>query len=105
MGKVRHLDKIMFLSRDTRWADATTTIHSFIDKHIARAQKRTQEEKSHQASNRFILLDEMAKLTGDPLELRHQILHVFVPGHESTGVLLASTIYLLARYPEVWAKL
>lgn len=106
MGKVRHLEKIMFLSRDTRWADATKTIHEFIDKHVARAQERQRVEGNlDETPHRFILLDEMVKLTDDALELRHQILHVFIPGHESTGVLLASAFYLLARHPDVWEKL
>ena len=47
----------------------------------------------------------MAKITDDRVDLRHQIIQVFMPAHESTGVLLGEVFYLLARHPKVWGKL
>ena len=65
----------MFLTQDKKWLESAKTIHAFIDRHVSRALKATESEKqlSPQASqqHRYILLDEMANLTKDPLELGH----------------------------------
>jgi cytochrome P450 monooxygenase len=47
----------------------------------------------------------MAKQTQDKLDLRSQILTVFMPGRDSTAHALANVLHVLARKPEVYSKL
>ncbi len=85
-------------------------MQNFIDKFVARAVKdASQEEKTSKPANtqreHYILLDEMAQVTKDPEYLRHQILNVFLAGHESTAVALGSIFFHLARNRAVWDRL
>ena len=41
----------------------------------------------------------------DPQRLRSETLNVMQAGRDTTASLLATVFYLLARHPEVWAKL
>ena len=106
IGRHRHMGFFTFLSRDKEWIEASKTIQSYIDRHVEKAMGLRDKMKHEQTQpQRYVLLDEMAKLTDDKLDLRHQILHVFLPGHESTGVLLSAVFFVLAREPDVWKQL
>ena len=109
IGRHRHMGFFTFLSRDKEWIEASKTIQSYIDRHVEKAMglRNLRDKMKHEQTQpqRYVLLDEMAKLTDDKLDLRHQILHVFLPGHESTGVLLSAVFFVLAREPDVWKQL
>lgn len=102
MGRARHL------VRDKKWEVACRTVHDYCDKHVAAALKDQQETAPQQnatKSDGWVLLREMAKETHDPLDLRYQILNVFSPGRDSTGILLSNVFFFLARQPSSWLKL
>lgn len=108
VGRQRLIGKLAW-SQDRRWAENIKIVHGFVDKHVAKALENRNERKSdlkHEKSpQRFVLLDEMAEMTDDAIDLRYQILQVFVPGHESTGSLLSAAMYALAQHPDAWQKL
>ena len=54
---------------------------------------------------RYILLHEMAKEIRDPIELRFQILNVFLPARDTTSIAVANALFHLARNPNVWTDL
>ena len=103
LGKMRQ--NWFFWRQDKKWAEAAEAVHSFIDARVAEAIEKPGLEEASTDGERFVLSKEMAKLTDDRVQLRHEILHVFLPGHESAGTLLASTFYLLARDTIVWKRL
>ena len=86
-------------------------MHSFIDRYVVRAvndSSREQEDMSKpmdQQQKHYILLNEMAKVTKDKVDLRYQILNVFLAGHESTAIALSSIFFHLARNPTAWQKI
>lgn len=41
----------------------------------------------------------------DPIQLRYQILGVFLPARDTTGILLSNALFHLARNPHIWTKL
>jgi cytochrome P450 len=101
---------------DRRWKEAYTKVHAYIDNHIKRVLKQTGQDRQGsfektvhsdclESSNRFILLEEMAKQIRDPLELRYQILHVFVTARDTVAILLGNTLFHLARNPHIWTDL
>ena len=54
---------------------------------------------------RFALLDELAKKTQDPVELRNESLHLLSAGRDTTGALLSWVFYFLSRHPIIFEKL
>lgn len=88
------------------------TCHEFVDQYIRQALDRIKaeesgEKKSNGKSNkeRYVFLDELAKSTNDPLRLRDELLNVLLAGRDTTASLLSNTWHVIARRPEIWAKL
>lgn len=52
----------------------------------------------------YVFLEEMARTTRDPLELRHEILNVLMAGRDTTAALLTNTFFVLARRPDLWSR-
>ena len=47
----------------------------------------------------------MVKTQDRPARIRAELLNVFLPAHDSTGVALTNVFFNLARHPEVFAEL
>ena len=47
----------------------------------------------------------MAKKIRDPIELRYQILQVFLQARNTTSILVGNTLFHLAKNPQVWTEL
>lgn len=47
----------------------------------------------------------MAKQTRDHVDLRFQILNVFLPARDTTSILVGNALFHLARNPEIWTQL
>lgn len=62
-------------------------------------------EPGQSSQDRYVLLDQLAKVTDDPVELRSQTLNVFIAGRDTTASLLGWIVYFLARHPGVFSKL
>ncbi|KAI4212402.1 MAG: hypothetical protein LQ351_004834 [Letrouitia transgressa] len=89
-------------------------VHAFVDVHVQRVLNKTVpkcETKSLDSSHstnqpdRYILIDEMAKEVRDPIELRSQLLNVFLPARDTTSIAVGNTLFHLARNPGVWTNL
>ncbi|TVY82135.1 Cytochrome P450 monooxygenase lepH [Lachnellula suecica] len=90
---------------DPYWKRAYTKVHVFLDKSVAHALEKKQEDMADPAQERYVLLEEMAKLNRNPYELRHQILNVFFPAKDTAAIAFANVIFQLARHPFEWDKL
>jgi len=103
------LSRIIFFF-DQKYKQAYTKLHSYIDVHVQRALEATSPETLEKNDDegkqtRYILLHEMAKQERDPIELRFQILHVFIASRATTSILMANMIFNLARNPHIWTEL
>ena len=106
------LGKFSFiLGSGKEWRKAGEKVHTYIGKHVERVlrQQKQAHDKEMQriggTTDRYILLDEMAKETQDPDDLRYQLLHVFFPAHDATGIAISDMIFHLARDHVRWEKL
>ncbi|MCJ1371482.1 hypothetical protein MMC20_002699 [Loxospora ochrophaea] len=54
---------------------------------------------------RYVFLYELAKETGNERELRDQIINTLIAGRDTTASLMSSSLFVLSRRPDVWAKL
>jgi cytochrome P450 len=85
-------------------------IHAFADELVQDAIARHRstdnlEKKDSGTKHRYIFLDELLKQTQDPYTLRSELLNVLLAGRDTTAGLLANTWHVLARRPDIWAKL
>ncbi|KUJ19155.1 cytochrome P450 alkane hydroxylase-like protein [Mollisia scopiformis] len=110
LGNRVRLGRLKFLYRDPLWFESVRIVHAFVEKHIDVAlegekQRKmnggTEDEKDH----RYILLNEMVKQTQDKLDLRSQILAVFMPSRDTTAFLVANIFHALARNSTIWTRL
>ena len=101
---------------DKKWKQAYEKVHAFIDDHVKRALEQTAQDNSSTprkkvssdadtSPDRYILLYEMAKEIRDPIELRFQILNVFLPARDTTSIALGNALFHLARNPKVWTEM
>ena len=98
------------MSTDKKWKNAYKKVHVFIDKHVARALAETKPGTDGTKGDglrphRYVLMHEMAKEIRDPIALRFQVLNVFFPARDSTGIALSNALFNLARNPSVWTEL
>ena len=117
------LGRFRILHRDKKWWQACKDITDFCDQHVekalARQKSREQDQKVNSKVNstiditttsnllprRLRLVDEIAEMTQDPIDLRYQILSAFSPAHDGAAIILSNTFFHLARHPDIWAKL
>lgn len=106
VGKRLHLPKWNFLTQDKKFWDSCKIAHEFVDGYIAQGRQICEEsKKGNVAPKRYILAHEMIKETRDHNDIRNQLLNVFLPAHEATGVALTNVFFNLARNPDCYAKL
>ena len=110
LGNRVRLGPVKFLYRDPLWFESIRIVHAFVEKHIdvaleAEKQRKTNGSTEREANSRYILLDEMVKQTQDKLDLRSQILAVFMPSRDTTAFLVANIFHALARNPAIWKRL
>lgn len=106
VGRRIQLPQFNFLTTDSRFWKACRTAHDFVDEQVQKALLNVskQEPKEHGGS-RYILAQELLRETDNLLDIRHQLLNVFLPAHEAIGVALTNIFFNLARHPSVYAKL
>ena len=85
-------------------------VHAYMEAHVDKAieQRRVSKETQQddiKSDNRYIFLNELAKLTGDRLVLRDQLLGIFVAGRDTTAALLSNLFFVLARNAQAYKKL
>jgi len=78
-------------------------VHRFVDKLVV--GRLNQPAKLNADSDRFCLLNELAKSTQNPLELRNETLQILNAGRDTTGALLGWVFYFLVRNNRVFDKL
>ena len=89
---------------------AVKQVHTYVDAHIDKAIK--QHELLKQSRNdpgredeRYILLHELLKVTGDGQTLRDELMAIFFAGRDTTSALLSNLFFVLARNPHIWQRL
>lgn len=85
---------------------ALKIIHSAVDHWV---QIGLERQKSHNLEKtndeRYIFLYELVKSTQDPVKIRSELMNILLAGRDSTAAMLGNTFFVLAKKPEIWAKL
>lgn len=103
MGKVTRWLRGSKMKEDEKYC------HDFVDRFVQKGleyRKMLDLGKTNvKADDRYVFLYELVKRTTDPVQLRSEMLNVLLAGRDTTASLLSDTWFVLARRPDVWAKL
>ncbi|KAF7952101.1 uncharacterized protein EAE97_001598 [Botrytis byssoidea] len=77
---------------DPWWKEAYTNVHSFVDKRASSALKKQRNPKKKMEPKRYVLLEEMTKITHDPYDLRMHIINVFFPARDTAAIAFADAL-------------
>ncbi|KAG5947202.1 hypothetical protein E4U53_006452 [Claviceps sorghi] len=99
--------------RDAEFERNVGIVHAFIDRQVERALRQSRDKtldddkggNDNAARERYVLLDELVKAVSDPVVLRHETLHVFMPSFMSISNIFSSVLFHLARRPDIWTEL
>ena len=95
--------------RKSSFSKDVKVLHELVDIYVQRGleyRKRLDSEKvDSEQEERYTFLHELVKSTKDPIRIRSELLHVLFAGRDTTAGLLSNTWFVLARRPDVWAKL
>lgn len=82
-------------------------VHAFVDRYIHSALKQAQQQEQiiEKDTSQYIFLKALTETTKDPIKLRDESLNVLLAGRDTTASLLSWTILLLARQPQMFARL
>ncbi|CAG8981405.1 hypothetical protein HYALB_00009617 [Hymenoscyphus albidus] len=118
-GRRLQLGKLAFLYRDRKWRESVKVAHAFADCYVDKAieYRRSRlaakdakvgdmdEVGDDEPGKRYVLLHEMAMQTDKRENLRNQIMHVFLAGHESSVISIGNAMFQLSRHPLRWERL
>ncbi|KAH4013418.1 hypothetical protein HBI56_224390 [Parastagonospora nodorum] len=107
LGKRMQLPQWNIFTRDARFWSSCKTVHDFVSEKVD-AVAKDPEKYSFDDKNvnaHYVLAHELLKETLDTKTIRNELLNVFLPAHEATGVALTNIFFNVARYPRVWEKL
>lgn len=106
VGRRIQLPKFNFLTTDSRFWKSCQTAHEFVDQQIQKALLVTSKQKQDiDGRSRYILAQELLRQTHNLLDIRHQLLNIFLPAHEAVGVALTNIFFNLARHPRIYTNL
>ncbi|KAK8257876.1 cytochrome P450 [Phyllosticta capitalensis] len=95
---------------------AVDVVHSYVDQFVDEAVRYRQtldEQQQHgidaaeksPKEGKYVFLHELAKQTTDKRRIRDELLNVLLAGRDTTASLLGNLFFVLARRPDIWAKL
>jgi len=105
------LGPFMFLYRNKEFDRACKRVHNFVDRYVykaiefRRALDAGEKPSEQKGKEQYVFLNELAKATRDPVQLRSELLNILVAGRDTTAGLLANIFHTLVRRPDVWNKL
>lgn len=103
LGTRGRLEDFYWLVNPKSFRKDIREIHKFADYCIDQAIKRRQSGVKSQ--QKYIFMDQLLESVSDPVEVRSQLLNIFLAGRDTTAGLLGWTFWCLARDPRAYDKL
>ncbi|KAI4167196.1 MAG: hypothetical protein LQ343_007408 [Gyalolechia ehrenbergii] len=89
--------------------DSAHQVHGVIDGYIEKARERKLKHGVQSSpginSQRYVVLDELVSVLECTKEIRSQIINIFLPARDATGIALSGVMFLVARHLYVWQKM
>lgn len=96
LGKTKGVEASIQARKVLREADAEKT---------ALLKLGDGDDEGTDSDERYVFLYELAKHSGNENELRDQVINTLIAGRDTTASLMSSTLFVLSRRPDIWAKL
>ena len=95
---------------DKRFTDSVKFVHEYVHNYVEMAVKLHKEglkqEKAEDGEpSRYVFLKELAKTGYNEKKIQDELLNILLAGRDTTASLLSYLFYILARRPDVFAKL
>ena len=97
-----------------RYSKDVKTVHDFVGTIVQEARDHqpfhssiTKELRDDEipGSTRYVFVDELAKVTDDPNQMRNELLSILLAGRDTTASMLTSAFHILGKRPDIYAKL
>lgn len=101
-------ERLYWLIYNREFRKCINIVHAFVDRYVYSALKEAQHQQQEGIENdtsQYIFLKSLTDTTKDPVKLRDESLNVLLAGRDTTASLLSWTILLLARQPQMFARL
>lgn len=101
-------DTLYWLIHNREFKKCIDIVHAFVDRYVYSALKQAQQQEGEsieKGTSQYIFLKALTHTTKDPIKLRDESLNVLLAGRDTTASLLSWTILLLARQPDMFARL
>ncbi|MCJ1386707.1 hypothetical protein MMC17_009833 [Xylographa soralifera] len=104
IGKRLQLPQWTLYTRDKQFKGACEVVQAFVDRYVEQAILYCKTS-SAETGTKYIMAYELAKQTQNKIDIRNQLLNVFLPGHDAIAVLLTNIFFNLARNSTVYLTL
>lgn len=97
--------------RDRKADECNRICRDFVQQYVEEAvyaagpKKEEKESRTTETKRRYILSHELASRTSDKQRMVDELINVLLAGRDTTGSLLGSLFFMLAKNPVIWAKL
>ena len=93
------------LTQDMGFWKSCKLCHDFVDGVVSRAIQRSHPENaSTSQTKKYVLVDELVKSGASAIDIRRQLLNVFLPAHDAIAIPLTNIFFQLARHPDKYSK-
>jgi cytochrome P450 len=102
------LGGLRYVYRDPKGKEAMRICHEFVGQFVDEAVRYRESldvEKKGATDEKYVFLHELAKDTKDKKRLRDELLNVLLAGRDTTASLLSNLWFMLAKRPDIFAKL
>lgn len=99
--------------RDHKAKDANRICHELVEEFVGKAlryregfdEKDVSDRNGKDDKPKYLFLQGLAQQTGDWRRIRDELMNVLLAGRDTTASLLSNMFFMLAKNPEIWAKL
>lgn len=109
IGEASRAGKVATFFRKSTFKNDVKDVHKFVDQYVQRGlqyrNNRDVEKADAKSEERYVFLQELVKQTGDPMQIRSELLNILLAGRDTTASLLSNTWFVLSRKPDIWEKL
>ena len=103
------LGLMRYVYSDKKGDEAIRFCHAYVDQFVDEAVKYREkldvEKTASDRHEKYVFLHELAKETRDKKRLRDELLNVLLAGRDTTASLLSNMWFVIARRPDIFAKL
>jgi len=103
------LGVLRYITKDKKGDEAIKICHEFVGQFVDEAIRYREsldlEKKGATSDEKYVFLHELARDTKNKRRLRDELLNVLLAGRDTTASLLSNMWFMLAKNPEIFAKL